>query len=113
MTAAIVIPDGFAEVAASLAAEREQWYQDLKSLNRRLELPYGDPGRPNGGELDELMRRSAETDDREEAARRRFFPRAHRLSVTTMGALLVSKTGRSLRRVWAPPRRSIWDDDEV
>lgn len=78
--------------ARQICADRDQWFQDLKTYNRT-------PG-VTAADVDALMARSEQIDQRVEQLRRRFYPRAHRLVISHGSAVTVSPTGRSTRRVW-------------
>lgn len=86
----------FAEIAAAISKDQSAWWVKLKSANAKIAA-----GEPAGSEYDALMIAGERIRERTEAARRKFFPRAHRLVISDGTAITVSKTGRSTRLVWS------------
>jgi hypothetical protein len=78
--------------ARAICAARAAWWDQLRAFN-------ADENK-TGAMADVLFRASDDIDQRVEALRRKFFPRAHRLIVQAGEAITVSRTGRSTRRVW-------------
>lgn len=85
----------------AISDERARWFAALRTLNESAS--------PTGADVDALMRRSDEIDAEVEVLRRKYFPRAHQLIITTIGACTSSATGRSVKSVWYRPTPTSWD----
>ncbi|WP_280367253.1 hypothetical protein [Nocardia wallacei] len=86
----------FADEIAALYEAREAAFAALRAANASS---------LTGQDMDAMVTAMAEIDERCEDLRRRFFPRRHRLVVTSGGAMLMSKANRHVEIVWTAPRR--------
>lgn len=89
------VPAEFTAEIAALHEAREAAFAALRAANAR-----GLTGR----DADAFSAVMTEIDARCERLRRRFFPRRHKLAVTSGAALLMSRTNRHVEIVWSAPR---------
>lgn len=99
---AIPVPDEARELVEEINAIRAGFWSRLRELNAND--ANGGP-RTTGSDIDGLLGRDGEKADLEDQLRRRFFPRAARVTVDQWGVYTWSPTGRVVRMAWklTPP----------
>ncbi len=94
---AIPVPDDARELVDEINAIQEGFWSRLRELNNND--ANGGP-HTTGRDLDDLFGRDDRKAELEAQLRRKWFPRAARVTVDQWGVYTWSPTGRVVRQVW-------------
>lgn len=99
----VAVPAEARELVDAILAKEEAFWDDVRAFNR-------DEGARTGMTIGRAIATTDEHIALTEQLRRKYFPRAHRIVVSNEGVITVSRTGRSIRRVWKLERVSEYVD---
>lgn len=88
------VPDEAIEIVAAINSAEDVFWGQMRDFNQR----------PTGTQADSIMSQSDDRDEMIDQLRRKFFPRAARVTVDRWGVYTWSPTGRIVRMVWSIPQ---------